>query len=301
MPRLTQANASKLSAGNQRPIAALLRCSLAALATLLGGSEAARAAAPAGGQSAVHVIVHMRPENPPAPPAGYVYMVNGVLPIGPPLRDPRPDAVLVLDTPNVDSIANPAANPASAAGGDDPAASDDPPAGAAEKDAAPADAAVPPSTTPPIEVRIYGARTLPEVIVAPAGTQVIFRNDDRRSVSLHCRQAPELFPRTGLAPGTRLAVTAPRPGEFELRSAEYPHLRATLIVPRGPAAHLTWSAMGEVGEARLNVPPGNYLARLFFLHRYVAAQAVTVTPQGAEFVLRAVWPTATIASAAPSR
>lgn len=294
MPCSAQDLVPKSSARNQRPIAAALRCSLPALATLATLlPTATAAAAPASG--AVHVIVHMRPENPPAPPAGYVYMVNGVLPIGPPLRDPRPDAVLVLDSPTVDSSARP--SPAS----DDSAATDESSgiAGAGAPD--PAATAVPPSSAPPIEVRLYGARTLPEVIVAPAGTQVIFRNDDRRPVTLRCRQAPELFPHPALAPGTRLAVTAPRPGEFELRSVEYPHLRATLIVPRGPAARLTWSSLGEVGEARLNVPPGNYLARLFFLHRYVAAQAVTVTPQGAEFVLRAVWPTATLASAAPSR
>lgn len=232
----------------------------------------------------------MRPENPPAPPSGYVYMGNGVLPIGPPLHDPRPDAVLVLDSPSVKSIPSAAA--------DDPPG-DDPPAAAAQ--AAPADAAAPAAKAKgEVEVRLYGARTLPEVIVAAPGTQVSFRNDDSRAVTLRCRQAPELFGGP-IAPGTRVTVAAPRPGEFELHSVEYPHLRATLIVPRGPVARLSWSSLGEIGEARLNVPPGSYLARLFFLHRYVAAQAVTVTPQGAEFVLRAVWPTATLASAAPSR
>lgn len=205
----------------------------------------------------VHAIVHLRSENPPAAASGYVYMANGVLPIGPSLRDPRQDAVLVLE-PSAGSEAVPQPSAASAA---------------------------------PVEVRIYGARALPEIIVAGPNTPILFRNDDRRSVTLLCRQARELFPNVPLAPGSRLAVTPPGPGQFDLRSTEYPHLRATLLVPRGRFSRLEWNAVGEVGVAKLDMPEGTYQARLFFLHRYVAAQEVTVTNQGSEFVLHAVWPT----------
>jgi hypothetical protein len=207
----------------------------------------------------VHAIVHLRPENPPAPPAGYVHMVNGVLPIAPPLRDPRLDAVLVLE-------------PAAATRTTPP----------------------PPST---VEVRIYGARSLPEIIIASPDSQVIFRNDDRRPLTLSCANAKELFPSAPLPPGSRLAVTAPGPGQYELRSLEYPHLQATLLVARGPASHLQFSPYGQVGVAQLEAPEGAYKARLFFLHRYVAAQDVTVTAQGSEFVLQAVWPTSALPTA----
>jgi hypothetical protein len=188
----------------------------------------------------VHAIVHLRPENPPAAATGYVYTVNGVLPIAPPPRDPRTDAVLVLE-PRQEQPA--------------PAASAD----------------------SPVLVRVVGARVVPEIVLAMPGTQVIFRNDERRPVTLYCRQAAELFPSTPLPPGARLAVTPPRPGQFELRSVEYPHLRATLLSPRGPASRVEFGKVGEVGVARLEVPDGQYLARLFFQHRFIAEKDVTVS------------------------
>ncbi len=194
-------------------------------------------------------------------------MANGVLPIAPPLRDPRLDAVLVLE-------------PVGGSGSG---------AGRALSNAAPAAS---------IEVRLHGARLLPAVILATAESQVVFGNDDRRPLTLLCAQAQELFPSTPLLPGVRLAVSPPGPGQFDLRSAEYPDLHATLLVPRGPASRLQWSPLGEIGEARFDVPEGIYQARLFFLHHYIAAQEVTVKrpgPGGAaasEFVLYAVWPSA---------
>jgi hypothetical protein len=209
----------------------------------------------------VHAIVHLRPENPPAPPLGYVHTVNGVLPIAPPLHDPRLDAVLVLEPSEVGRL-------------------------------------VPPLSTAPVEVRIYGGRALPEIITAAPSGQVIFRNDDRRPLTLQCPQARELFPSAALPPAATLGIKPPSPGQFELHSFEYPHLRATLLVTPGAATRLAWSSYGQVGVAQLDVPEGTYKARLFFLHRYVAAQDVTVKAQGSEFVLHAVWPAAT-ASQAP--
>jgi hypothetical protein len=201
----------------------------------------------------VHAIVHLRPENPPAPPLGYVHTVNGVLPIASPLHDPRLDAVLVLE----------------------PAEAGRP---------------MPPPPAAPVEVRIYGGRALPEIITAAPTSQVTFRNDDRRPLTLSCPQAKELFPSAPLPPAATLGVTPPGPGQFELRSFEYPHLRATLLVTSGAATRLSWTSYGQVGVAQLDVPEGTYKARLFFLHRYVATQDVTVTAQGSEFVLHAVWP-----------
>lgn len=208
----------------------------------------------------VHAIVHLRPENPPAPPLGYVHTVNGVLPIAPPIHDPRFDAVLVLEPVE-------------------------------------AGRTVPPPSAP-IEVRIYGGRALPEIITAAPSSQVTFRNDDRRPLTLHCPEAKDLFPGTALPSASTLGVRPPGPGQFELRSVEYPHLRATLLVTSGAATRLAWSSFGQVGVAQLDVPEGTYKARLFFLHRYVATQDVTVKAQGSEFVLHAVWPAAA-ASQAP--
>src|SRR5262249_32485645 len=148
----------------------------------------------------LHAIVHLRPENPPAEAVGYVHSVNGVLPVAPPLRDPRFDAVLVLEPKD-------------------------------EGGAAKEPSAAPPSGVPPVEVHLIGSRAEPEIIIAPLGAQVIFANDDRRPLTLSCRQAQELFPSAPLPPGGRLAVKPPAAGQFELRSAELPHLKATLLVP----------------------------------------------------------------------
>jgi hypothetical protein len=202
----------------------------------------------------VHAIVHLRPENPPAPPLGYVHTVNGVLPIAPPLFDPRFDAVMVLEPTDGRTL--------------------------------------PPPSLSPVEVRIYGGRIVPEIITASPTSQLTFRNDDRRPLTLSCPQARELFPSEALPSASALGVRPPGLGQFELRSFEVPHLRATLLVTRGAATRLAWSAYGQVGVAQLDVPEGPYKARLFFLHRYVAEQDVMVKAQGAEFVLHAVWPAA---------
>jgi hypothetical protein len=118
---------------------------------------------------------------------------------------------------------------------------------------------------------------LPEIILAPPGTQVIFRNDDRRPVTLASTLAPQLFPSTALPPGAKLAVMPPGPGQFDLHSSEYSHLRGTLLVPEGWSKRIDWSSVGEIGEARFDVPEGPYRARLFFLHRFVAEKDFTVT------------------------
>lgn len=239
----------------------------------------------------VHAIVQLRPENPPAPPVGYVQTVNGVLPIAPPLRDPRLDAVLVLE-PAEEPNGSQAALLAAAA---------------------------------PIDVRLFGTRLQPAVIVAAPGRQIVFRNDDRRPVTLFSRQLRELLPSTPLSPGAGVSITAPGAGQYDIGSVEYPHLVGTLLVPRGPASRLEWSNLGELGVAWLDVPAGTYHARLFFLHRYIAAMDVVISPSGAtgrpkaaegpsvtlastptsqqktsEFVLRAVWPTAASSSSSPS-
>jgi hypothetical protein len=200
----------------------------------------------------LQAIVHLRPENPPAERRGYAFLVNGVLPIAPPLHDPRQDALLVLEP--IDGT---------------------PPR------------PLPPGALPPVEVRIYGARAIPTVIaVSTPGPTVSFHNEDRRPLRLACPQTGELVPSASLEPGGRLVVTPSEAGEFELTSPDLPHFQATLLVSRGYVSRFEWSPLGEVGVARLDLPPGSFRARLFFHHRYLLEQTVSVTSDGAELMLR---------------
>lgn len=206
----------------------------------------------------VHAIVHFRQglgaladTSRPAR-LGYVRVQNGVLPIAPPLQDPRADAVLILE----------------------------PPAGLAAS-AAPAAAA-----SAPLELKLYGLRLLPPVVLATPGATVVVRNEDRLPVTLRCESDKMLLPSTPLQPGAKLAITLPSVGEFVIDSPEYPHLRGLVLVPRGLASRLTLSEFGTVGVAHLEAAPGVYQAKLLFAGRIAASAAVMVTASGAEFVLQ---------------
>ncbi len=197
----------------------------------------------------MRVVVQLpQPSGPPAT-SGYVCVENGILPVVPPRRDPRRDALLLLEPAD----SQPEAKPASKAG--------------PSKDVA---------------IRIFGLRFLPEIVAVPAGAQVVFRNDDRLPVTLVSSEAPRLFPSAPLPPGATLSVvTPPGTSTLSVRVLEQPQMRATLLTPRGPHRHLKWSPSGEVGVVELDVPPGVYRARVFFAHHYVASQALTVLDRAA--------------------
>lgn len=206
----------------------------------------------------VHAIVHFRQglgaladTSRPAK-LGYVRVQNGVLPIAPPLQDSRADAVLILE----------------------------PPAGLEASAAPPAPASA------PLEVKLYGLRLLPAVVLASPGATVSVRNEDRLPVTLRCTGDKLLLPSTPLQPGAKLSITLPTVGEFVIDSPEYPHLRGLLLVPRGLASRLTISEFGTVGVARLEAAPGVYQAKLLFAGRIAASAPVMVTASGAEFVLQ---------------
>jgi hypothetical protein len=227
-----------------------LGLSLGGSLALVGGGASRVAAAP------VHAIVHFRQglgaiaDSNRGTRLGYVRVQNGVLPIAPPLQDPRADAVLVLELP---------------AGLEPPPT----PAG--------------PMTA---EVKLYGLRLSPAVSLLAPGATVILRNEDRLPVTLRCPGHPALLPSGPLQPGAKLAVTLPGGGEFLLDSPEYPHLRGLLLAPHGVASRLTLSEFGTVGVAQMEAPPGAYQAKLLFAGRVAASSPVMVTPSGAEFVLQ---------------
>lgn len=211
------------------------------------------------GAAPVHAIVHFRQglgaladTSRPAK-LGYVRVQNGVLPIAPPLQDPRADAVLILEPPaGLEASAAPPPAPASA----------------------------------PLELKLYGLRLQPAVVLASPGDTVIVRNEDRLPVTLRCAGDKTLLPSTPLQPGAKLAITLPSVGEFIIDSPEYPHLRGLLLVPRGLASRLTVSEFGTVGVAHLEAAPGVYQAKLLFAGRIAASAPVMVTASGAEFVLQ---------------
>lgn len=219
----------------------------------------------------VHAIVHFRQglgaladSSRPAK-LGYVRVQNGVLPIAPPLQDPRADAVLVLEPPvGLQASVTPA-----------------------------------PAATEPIEVKLYGLRFSPAVVLAAPGAKVVLRNEDRLPVTLRCASDKTLIPSAPLQPGAKLTITLPSHGEFVIDSPEYPHLRGLLLAPRGIASRLTLSEFGTVGVAHVDAPPGVYLAKLLLGGRIASSTQVMVTPSGAEFVMQVPPPGPAAAAASP--
>ena len=192
----------------------------------------------------VRVVVHLpQPSGPPST-AGYVCVENGVLPVVSSRRDPRRDALLLIEPVEPSSAA---AKPAAAVAKKAPT------------------------------VRIFGMRFQPEIVASTDGTPVVFRNDDRLPVTLVSSEAPRLFPSTPLQPGATLSVSVPAGmNTLSVRVLEHPQMHATLLVPKGPWRHLKWSAGGDMGLAELDLSPGVYVARVFFAHHYVASQALSV-------------------------
>lgn len=190
----------------------------------------------------MRVVVQLPQPSGPPTAGGYVCVENGILPVVPARRDPRRDALLLLEPATVAD-----AKPAKVSPGKD------------------------------VAVRIFGLRFQPEIVAVPAGAQVVFRNDDRLAVTLVSSEAPGLFPSAPLQPGASLSVAAPSGTQtLSVRVLEQPQMRATLLTPRGPHRHLKWSPSGEVGLVEMDVPAGVYMARMFFAHHYVASQALTV-------------------------
>lgn len=205
----------------------------------------------------VRVVVHL--PQPSAPPrvAGYVCVENGVLPVVPPRRDPRREALLLVEAVEPSQPAREATGP------DDSHANKN-----TNKKAA--------------TVRIFGMRFQPEILPTSDSAQVVFRNDDRLPVTLVSSEAPRLFPSVPLVPGATLSITVPAGmSTLSVRALEHPQMRSTLLVPKGPWRHLKWSQGGDIGLAELDLPAGVYVARVFFAHHYVASQALSVSAEDA--------------------
>lgn len=201
----------------------------------------------------VRVVVHLPQQSGPPSAAGYVCVENGVLPVVPPRRDPRREAMLLIEP-----------------------VEPTPTAQLAEADAADGKAGSS-ATKKSSTVRIFGMRFHPEIIAATEEVPVVFRNDDRLPVTLLSVEAPRLFPTTPLLPGATLAVAIPAGlSTLSVRVLEHPQMRSTLLVPKGIWRHLKWSHGGDIGLVELDLPAGVYVTRVFFAHHYVASQALTV-------------------------
>ena len=223
----------------------------------LGATSLGLAADPSVASAApLLAVVHFQPstgellESTRTSRLGYVRTENGVLPIAPPLLDPRKDALLVL-VPQGDKTP----------------------------------ALTTPAAPTSVELRLYGLRILPAVSVVAAGATVTIRNEDRLPLTLRCPQAPSLLPKEPLPPGGKLQVTLPPGAEFTVESPDYPHLRASLLNPSGLATKLNISELGTVGLSRLDIPAGDYEAQVLLAGRVTSTQKLTIGAQGAELVM----------------
>lgn len=186
---------------------------------------------------------------------GYLRVQNGILPIALPHHDPRGEAVVVL-LPQSGAAPSPPAE----------------------------------ATRASYELKLSGLRLVPSVVAAPPGATVVLRNEDRVPHNLSCPSAAALLPAKPLPPGGKLSITLPAEGELQIVSADYPHLTGLLLVTRGAASRVELAIGGQQGTAQLDVPEGSYQAKLFYQHRFIASEPVTVTAKGAEVTLSAPVP-----------
>lgn len=203
----------------------------------------------------------------PRPPLGYLRLPSGVLPIAPPLFDPRPESMVLLLP--LDAL---------------------PPGGAT--------VAKPPAE--PVELKVFGQRVSPAQVVVAVGTQIAVRNDDRLTYTLgpvrptagaaeKPPSAAPLFEKTALPPGERVTATVTEPGEHPFAAKDQPHVTGLVVGLRHgeQASRVELSTSLETGTARFDVPAGRYAATLVLGRRVAATQTVTVTGRGGEATLEA--------------
>jgi plastocyanin len=179
------------------------------------------------------------PRSPDARPLAFWRVENGRVPIAPLPAESRAAAIVVLEP-------------------------DPPPP---EKTPTVADAKPPRSV-----VEIKGLKLEPRVVVAPVGTLFEFKNSDKVIHTLYLAEGESFMPREPIAPGKSREVKLSVAGDYQVRDAEYPHAKVTLLVVATP--HHTRA--DEHGGFQFEAPPGKYTVRSWWHGVWSAPQTVEV-------------------------
>jgi hypothetical protein len=125
----------------------------------------------------------------------------------------------------------------------------------------------------PVSAELRGLRLVPQVIALPLGAAIDFKNEDRVPHALYIRSNEEVVvsPKAMPAGATR-SERIQRPGLFEVRDEEQPHLRGWIVVADG--AHVI--RVDERGAFRAEIPDGHYVLKVFARGGYALERNVDV-------------------------
>jgi plastocyanin len=180
---------------------------------------------------------------------GHWRIENGIIPVGPRVPDPRSDVVVTFE------------------GG---------PAKEAKKEEKPA----------ALQITLHGLRMDPKVVIAPPGSTVTFKNDDRVPHTLYIENAQTMLPPEPTPSGTTRQLKLPTPGEYIVHDQEFPHIEATLIVTQAYSAQAD-----DRGQFKMDLPEGRYICKVWFHGAWVQQMPVEVGPRTTELKLDVPSPT----------
>jgi hypothetical protein len=147
----------------------------------------------------------------------------------------------------------------------------------------PAKAGEPPSSKVAIEA--HGLALSPKVAIAAVGSTFEFKNEDRVARVLYMKDGETFMGPEPTPPGQTRAVKFTVAGVYEVRDADYPQARATLlVVPTQWFGH-----SDDKGSFKIDAPDGKYTLKVFFRGVWAASQPVEVG-RGGEVLVRLVLP-----------
>ncbi len=145
----------------------------------------------------------------------------------------------------------------------------------------------------PVSAELRGLRLLPQVIAVPLGAALEIKNEDRVPHALWAKSGEEtVFPARVTPAGATRSERLQRPGTFEIRDEEQPHLRAWVVVTDGGHVLRT----DERGVFRGEIPDGRYVLRVFARGSFAIERNVEVSAKTPELQLNVPAPEARGAS-----
>jgi plastocyanin len=139
--------------------------------------------------------------------------------------------------------------------------------------------------TAKVVVEAKGLKLDPKVAIGAVGSTFDFKNGDRVAHTLFLKDGESFMGAEPTAPGKAREVKFTVAGVYEVRDADYPHARATLlVVPTSWFGH-----SDDKGSFKLDAPDGKYTLKVFFRGVWAASQPVEVGRSG-EVLVRLTLP-----------
>ena len=135
---------------------------------------------------------------------------------------------------------------------------------------------------PPITIELKGLKAEPRLVVAPPGTVVSFRNDDRVPHTLYADGAQSVLgPETTMS-GQLRTQKFTAVGDYHIRDQEFPHIETIVLITR--SQHI--ATVDEKGTFKMEAPEGKYTLRVFWRGAWVVSQPLDVGPRTTEVAIQ---------------